>query len=121
LAGWITLRLDPRVAGAGRRCGHLQGTARTLFDYAGDLGITSQPRNKERRVRYTGLTIPTGIFSLVRGTFEDLTDRRPVREFRSMMMIPVGRSGVSTDVRGHEVCPQGVGPIAPLAGLDDND
>ena len=31
----MTLRLNPRVTGTDRRCGHVQGTARTLFDYLG--------------------------------------------------------------------------------------
>ena len=37
----MTLRLNPRVTGTDRSCGHVQGTARTLFDYAEDVRIMS--------------------------------------------------------------------------------
>ncbi len=37
----MTLRLNPQVTGTDRSCGHVQGTARTLFD---SLGSTPYER-----------------------------------------------------------------------------
>jgi len=38
----MTLRLNPRVTGTDRSCGHVQGTARTLFDSLGSTPYESQ-------------------------------------------------------------------------------
>ena len=45
----MTLRLNPRMTGTERGCGHVQGTARTLFDCAGDPTHTSCLRGGHRQ------------------------------------------------------------------------
>ena len=48
----MTLRLNARVTGTDRSCGHVQGTARTLFDYPGS---TSKDNPVQARDKETGL------------------------------------------------------------------
>jgi hypothetical protein len=59
LDGRLTLRLEPGVTGTDRSCGHVEGTARPLFDYRADRRITSRKREVPWCSRSASRCLPT--------------------------------------------------------------